>query len=131
MRFLVVYKLTAGGSRNRAAHEIGVAVSTVVRTARRYLQCGIEGLFDQRRFNGMRKVDDIRNGSKSLGSISSGIGSPKLWTATMTRSLSSTILTATWDFPCSMALPTRFEITCAIRSASQWPSMDGKRSVWI
>jgi transposase len=58
MRFLVVARLTAGLSRNRVAQQVGVAVSTVIRTAQRFLRYGINGLYDRRRSNGQRKVSD-------------------------------------------------------------------------
>jgi transposase len=59
LRFLMIAKLCAGASRNRVAGEVQVAVSSVVRTARRFLRFGIDGLYDQRRFNGPRKVDPL------------------------------------------------------------------------
>jgi transposase len=59
VRFLITYKLTGGLSRNRVAREIGVAISNVVRTAQRYLRYGVDGLYDRRRFNGRRKVDEV------------------------------------------------------------------------
>jgi transposase len=57
LRFLMVAKLGMGLSRNQVAHCLGVAVSTVVNTARRYLDCGIDGLYDRRALNGRPKVD--------------------------------------------------------------------------
>jgi len=58
LRFLMVAKLTAGLSRNETARHLGVAVSTVVSTARRYVALGVAGLIDRRRGNGSPKVDD-------------------------------------------------------------------------
>lgn len=59
LRFLMIAKLTAGLSRNRIASQLGTAVSSVVRTAQRYLRRGTQGLYDQRRNNGRRKVDGL------------------------------------------------------------------------
>ena len=59
LRFLMIAKLSSGASRNRVAHEVGTAVSTVITAAQRFARHGIDGLYDQRRFNGARKVDEI------------------------------------------------------------------------
>jgi transposase len=59
LRFLMIAKLSSGSSRNRVAHEVGAAVSTVIAAAARFVRHGVEGLYDQRRFNGARKVDEI------------------------------------------------------------------------
>jgi transposase len=56
LRFLMVAKLSAGFSRNRVATDLGTAVSSVVRTARRFLDGGVAALYDRRRNNGQRKV---------------------------------------------------------------------------
>src|SRR5438552_7620815 len=59
LRFLMVAKLGTGLSRQRVARDLGAAVSTVAGAAHRYLQHGVDGLLDGRRFNGKVKVDDI------------------------------------------------------------------------
>ena len=88
VRFLIVYKVTGGLSCNRTAHEIDVAVSTVIRTAKRYLRYGIDGLYDQRRFNGPRKVDDIFQ--QQLGAVLCGVPPDFGWERpTWTRELLS------------------------------------------
>jgi len=56
LRFLMIAKLSSGLSRNRVAAELGTAVSSVVRTARRFLTGGVTALYDRRRHNGTRKV---------------------------------------------------------------------------
>lgn len=60
LRFLMIYKITSSEkpSRQRVAREIGVVVSTVVRTAHRYRAEGVAGLYDRRKHNGERKIDD-------------------------------------------------------------------------
>jgi len=70
LRFLVAARLTAGLSRNRVARQIGVAVSTVVRTAQRFARYGVDGLYDRRRSNGQRKVDDLFH--QHLGAVLCG-----------------------------------------------------------
>lgn len=59
LRFLMIAKLAGGLSRNRVAREVGAAISTVVNTAKRFEQSGVDGLYDGRRFNGTRKIDDL------------------------------------------------------------------------
>jgi transposase len=59
LRFLMIAKLAAGLSRNRVAAEISVAVSSVVRAAQRFVRNGVDGLYDQRRYNGPTKVDPL------------------------------------------------------------------------
>jgi transposase len=56
LRFLMVAKLSMGLSRNRVASDLGVAVSSVVRTAQRFLDGGTIALYDRRKNNGQRKV---------------------------------------------------------------------------
>jgi transposase len=58
VRFHVVAELTAGRSRNEVARKLSVAVSTVVKVAKRYVEGGLHALFDQRRSNGTSKVDE-------------------------------------------------------------------------
>jgi len=45
-------------SCQHVAREIGVVVSTVVRTVKRYVEDGLAGLYDRRKDNGQRKIDD-------------------------------------------------------------------------
>lgn len=58
MRFLTVSHLAAGRSGRQVAHDLDIARSTVGRTAHRFVSDGVDGLFDQRRFNGATKADD-------------------------------------------------------------------------
>jgi transposase len=58
MRFLTVSHLAAGRSGRQVARELDIARSTVVRTARRFVAEGFDGLFDQRRTNGNTKADE-------------------------------------------------------------------------
>jgi hypothetical protein len=53
----MVAKLSLGMPRNQVARHLGTAVSTVVNTARRFIECGIHGLYDRRALNGRAKVD--------------------------------------------------------------------------
>lgn len=86
LRFLMIAKLSAGLSRNRVAQEIGAAVSTVIAAANRFMRQGVEGLYDQRRFNGARKVDDIFE--QHLGAVLCGIPQDFGWERpTWTREL--------------------------------------------
>jgi len=57
LRFLAVARLGLGHSSGRVAADIGVARSTVVKAATSFATDGIEGLHDQRRFNGRAKID--------------------------------------------------------------------------
>ncbi len=57
LRFHAVAEMAAGRSRNEVARKLTLAVSTVATIAKRYLERGVAGLFDQRRHNGHRKVD--------------------------------------------------------------------------
>lgn len=57
-RFCAVALLGRGMSSPTVADILCIAVSTVVRAAHAYLAEGIEGLYDKRRRNGRRKVDD-------------------------------------------------------------------------
>jgi transposase len=57
LRFHAVAEMAAGRSRNVVARKLSLAVSTVTTIAKRYLEQGLAGLFDQRRHNGRRKVD--------------------------------------------------------------------------
>ena len=57
LRFHMIAELAAARSRNEVADKLAVAVSTVVRVAKRYLTMGVGGLLDQRSRNGARKVD--------------------------------------------------------------------------
>ena len=57
LRFHMIAELSADRTRNQVARKLSVAVSTVVCAAKRYLEIGIAGLFDQRAGNGHRKAD--------------------------------------------------------------------------
>ena len=58
LRFHVVARLGLGKSSPQVAEELDIARSTVVRTAHRFADAGIAGLYDQRRGNGKPKADD-------------------------------------------------------------------------
>jgi len=58
MRFHAVARLGLGHSSPRVANDLDIARSTVVKAAERFVNDGIEGLFDRRRNNGHAKVDD-------------------------------------------------------------------------
>lgn len=58
LRFLAVVRLGCGHSSARVAKDLGLARSTVLKAARRYLTAGSDGLDDQRRGNGATKADD-------------------------------------------------------------------------
>jgi transposase len=58
LRFQVVAALGAGRAGVQVARELDVARSTVTTTARRFVDGGTEALYDQRRRNGVAKVDD-------------------------------------------------------------------------
>jgi len=86
LRFLMVAKLGAGLSRQQIARDLGAAVSTVAGAVRRYLQFGVEGLLDGRRFNGKQKVDDIFQ--QHLGAVLCGTPQDYGWERpTWTREL--------------------------------------------
>jgi len=53
----MIAKLGQGLSRQQVARDLGCVPSTVVRTARRFLDGGEDTLLDQRAFNGETKVD--------------------------------------------------------------------------
>jgi transposase len=57
-RFLIVALLGAGRSVTEVARVLDVAIAHVSRTQSRFLRDGVEGLQDQRRNNGTRKVDE-------------------------------------------------------------------------
>lgn len=57
LRFLAIARLALGHSAGKVAESIGLARSTVVIAAQRYLAHGVDGLYDQRRNNGATKVD--------------------------------------------------------------------------
>jgi transposase len=57
LRFLMIAKLGQGLSRQQVARDLACVPSTVVKTARRFIEGGEEGLLDQRAFNGKAKVD--------------------------------------------------------------------------
>jgi transposase len=57
-RFQIVALLGAGRTVTEVARALEVAVAHVSRSAGRYLADGIDGLYDQRRYNGQRKVDE-------------------------------------------------------------------------
>lgn len=52
LRFLIVARLGLGKTSCEVASELEVARSTVVRTAHRYAEEGVVGLYDKRRNNG-------------------------------------------------------------------------------
>ena len=58
LRFQAVARLATGRSAPQVAAEWDIATSTVVRAADRFLADGIPGLYDRRRGNGNRKVDE-------------------------------------------------------------------------
>ncbi len=53
----MIAKLGQGLSRQQVARDLACVPSTVVKTARRFVAAGEEGLLDQRVFNGRAKVD--------------------------------------------------------------------------
>lgn len=57
LRFLIVARLGLRKTSPEVADELDVARSTVVRTAHRYAEEGVAGLYDKRRDNGTPKVD--------------------------------------------------------------------------
>ena len=57
LRFIMIVKLGQGLSRQQVARDLACVPSTVVKTARRFIESGEDGLLDQRAFNGARKVD--------------------------------------------------------------------------
>ena len=57
LRFLMIAKLGQGLSRQQVARDLACVPSTVVKTSRRFIKEGEEGLLDQRAFNGKTKVD--------------------------------------------------------------------------
>jgi transposase len=57
LRFQAVAHLAAGHSSVRVARELDLARSCVVAIARRYVERGVDGLYDGRRSNGAAKVD--------------------------------------------------------------------------
>lgn len=58
IRFHIVSRLGLGLSSPRVANDLDVARSTVVRTAARFVEHGLDGLYDRRRANGSVKVDE-------------------------------------------------------------------------
>lgn len=54
----MVIKLAEGLSKAEAARQLDAAPSAVVRVEQRYRAFGLEGLYDGRRHNGLRKVDE-------------------------------------------------------------------------
>lgn len=57
LRFQVVALLGVGKSSPKIAEVLGIATSTVVRTARRFAEEGVAALYDKRRRNGKPKAD--------------------------------------------------------------------------
>jgi transposase len=57
MRFHVVARLSLGHRSPRVASDLDIARSTVVKVAERFVNEGVDGLFDRRRNNGHAKVD--------------------------------------------------------------------------
>jgi transposase len=58
LRFLIVARLGLRKTSCEVESELGVARATVVRTAHRYAEQGVAGLYDKRSDNGNPKVDD-------------------------------------------------------------------------
>ena len=58
LRFLIVARLGLRKTSSEVASELEIARSTVVRTAHRYAEEGVAGLYDKRRNNGKPKADD-------------------------------------------------------------------------
>jgi transposase len=58
IRFLIVAQLGGGRGVVEVARMLHVAVSTVSKTAARYLESGVEALVDRRRSNGAAKADE-------------------------------------------------------------------------
>ena len=58
LRFLIVARLGLRKTSCEVESELGVARATVVRTAHRYAEQGVAGLYDKRSDNGTPKVDD-------------------------------------------------------------------------
>lgn len=58
LRFLIVAHLGLRKTSCEVESELGVARATVVRTAHRYAEQGVAGLYDKRSDNGTPKVDD-------------------------------------------------------------------------
>jgi transposase len=58
LRFLIVARLGLRKTSCEVEGELGVARATVVRTAHRYAEQGVAGLYDKRRDNGNPKIDD-------------------------------------------------------------------------
>lgn len=58
LRFLAVARLGTGRSTVQVAEELEMARSTVVTAADRFCRFGVDGLYDQRHSNGMRKAND-------------------------------------------------------------------------
>ena len=58
LRFHIVSRLGLGRSSPQVAADLDVACSTVVRTAARFAEDGIDGLYDRRHGNGNAKVDE-------------------------------------------------------------------------
>jgi transposase len=56
-RFQVIALLATGRSHRDVADNVGVCLGLVSRVKRRYLEHGVDGLYDRRRNNGKRKVD--------------------------------------------------------------------------
>jgi transposase len=58
LRFLIIARLGLRKTSPEVADELDVARSTVVRTAHRYAEEGVAGLYDKRRDNGKPKADE-------------------------------------------------------------------------
>ena len=58
VRIQIVLLYAGGSGCKRVAASLGIAPSHAIKTARRFLQHGLEGLEDRRRENGNRKVDE-------------------------------------------------------------------------
>ena len=58
LRFQAIARLAGGHSSVRVANDLDLARSTVVSAANRFAKLGVEGLYDQRRYNGSTKADE-------------------------------------------------------------------------
>jgi transposase len=57
-RFLTLAQLASGRNGCQVARDLSIARSTVVRTVQRFVEDGVDGLWDRRRHNGATKADE-------------------------------------------------------------------------
>jgi transposase len=87
-RFLTLAQLASGRSGCQVARDLSVARSTVVRTVQRFVQDGVDGLWDRRRHNGAMKADE--NFRRRVAALLRGSPEDFGWTRpTWTRELLS------------------------------------------